>query len=542
MEFTIEGNIVDVANSRIYPGEVLVEGGRIAKIRPTFRGFHTFILPPFIDAHIHVESSLLVPSSFARLAVAHGTLAVVSDPHEIANVLGVRGVDYMIEDGIRVPFRFFFGAPSCVPASRFETSGSRIGAIEVENLLRRGDVWFLSEVMDYPGVIGGDPEVMAKIEVGRRLGKPIDGHAPGLTGEALRRYVGAGITTDHECMTLDEALEKLALGVKILIREGSSACNLDALSCLIERYPDMCMLCSDDRSPHHLAKGHVDELLARVVGSGVDPMKAIRAATLNPARHYGLPVGLLREGDPADFVVVGDLRDFHVIESYLGGRRIACEGEATFDVPSAQVVNNFVARPTVSSQFAVRGRGVANVICAEDGSIVTGRAREVPSFEGGFAVSDPTRDILKIAVLCRYMDAPPSIGFAKGFGIKRGAIASSISHDSHNVVVVGVTDEDLSRAANLVIEHRGGIAAVCGNMEAVLPLPIAGLMSDGDPIEVARRYEAMEEMARGMGSSLRAPFMTLSFMSLLVVPSLKLSDRGLFDAEGFRFIELFEGG
>lgn len=538
----IEGNLVDVANSLIYPAEVLIEGGRIAGIRAVSRSFETFLMPPFIDAHIHVESSLLPPSSFARVAVAHGTLAVVSDPHEIANVLGVQGVEYMIEDGGRVPFRFFFGAPSCVPASPFETSGSRIGAMEVEGLFLRGDVWFLSEVMDYPGVIGGDPELMAKIGVARRFGKPIDGHAPGLTGEALRRYVGAGITTDHECTTLEEALEKVELGMKILIREGSSACNLDALSPLIERYPDMCMLCSDDRSPHHLAKGHMDEILRRVVGCGVDPMKAIRAATLNPVLHYGLPAGLLREGDPADFIVVGDLRDFRVIRAYVGGRLVACEGEATFDAPSPRVLNNFAARPTVPSMFAVRGRGVANVICAHDGSIVTGRVREAPSFEGGVAVSDPSRDVLKIAVLCRYLDVPPSVGFVKGFGIKRGAIASSVSHDSHNVVVVGVADEDISRAANLVIERRGGIAAVYGSREAVLPLPIAGLMSDGDPMGVVRSYEAMEEMARCMGSCLLAPFMTLSFMSLLVVPSLKLSDRGLFDVDRFCFIDLFEEG
>ena len=536
----ISGNIVDVLNSRIYPGTVEVRDGRIASVTKERKKYGTFILPGLVDSHVHIESSMLVPSEFARLAVRHGTVAIVSDPHEIANVLGMEGVNYMIDNGRTVPFWFYFGAPSCVPATPFETSGARIGTEEVDRLLKRSDIKYLSEMMNFPGVLNSDPEVMAKIGLARKYGKPIDGHAPGLRGQALEKYIAAGISTDHETLEREEALEKLKLGMKILIREGSAAKSLDAFAGLIEDYPDQCLFCSDDKHPDDLALGHINELVKRALEIGIDRMKVLRCACVNPVRHYGLEVGLLQEGDSADFIEVDDLESFHVLRTFIQGRPVAERGKALIPQVAPKTINNFQARRKQLSDFSVKKAGERmEVIEAFDGQLFTNRLSVAPRIADGRVVSDTGQDILKIAVVNRYQDAPPAIGFIRGFGLKKGAIASSVAHDSHNIIAVGVTDEAICEAVNLIIEHQGGVAVVDDNEKGLLPLPVAGIMTAQDGFEAARLYSELDKLAKQLGSKLHAPFMTLSFMALLVIPRIKLSDKGLFDGERFRFINLF---
>ena len=538
--YALSGNIVDVIGGRIYPGTVEVVGGRIARLTPDEGSYDSYLLPGFVDAHVHIESSMLVPSEFARLAVRHGTVASVSDPHEIANVLGLAGVEYMIENGRATPFKFFFGAPSCVPATAYETAGAEITPAQVGALLARDEVKYLAEMMNYPGVLGGDPDVCAKTHLARALGKPVDGHAPGLRGAAARSYFAAGITTDHECVTREEAEDKLACGAHILIREGSAAKNFDALFGLIETHPERCMFCSDDKHPNDLERGHIDELVRRAVAGGVGVMKALRAACVNPVLHYGLDVGLLRVGDAADFIEVGDLVGFRALRTYIGGRLVAEGGRSLLPHRAAETLNNFHASPKTADDFRVEALGDRlRVIETRDGALTT-RASWVPALvRGGEAQADPAQDVLKIALVNRYRDAPPAVGFVRGFGLTRGALASSVAHDSHNIVAVGVTDEDLCQAVNAVIQHRGGLGITGGGVAEVLPLPVAGLMSGEDGFEVARQYEALDRAAKALGSPLSAPFMTLSFMALLVIPSLKMSDLGLFDADRFRLTGLF---
>ncbi len=536
----VSGNIVDVLNSSIYPGTLEIKDGRIVNILKDHGKYNIFIIPPLVDSHVHIESSMLVPSEFARIAVRHGTVAVVSDPHEIANVLGREGVVYMIEDGKRVPFRFYFGAPSCVPATRFETSGAVLGSQEVEELLNREEIKYLSEVMNFPGVINKDPEVMAKIELAKRYRKKIDGHAPGLRGDALKKYVEAGVSTDHETVQPEEALEKLKAGMKLQIREGSAARSFDALVNLIEDYPDECMFCSDDKHPDELLRGHINELVKRALNMGYDIMKVLRAASVNPIRHYGLDVGLLQKGDYADFVIVDNLRDFNILRTYIKGVLVSENGETMLPEFPVDVVNNFKTEEKRVSEISVKRKGrMINVIEAIDGQLITRRIKEVPKTSNNYVVSDPERDILKIVVVNRYRNAPPAVGFIKGFGLKRGAIAASVAHDSHNLIAVGVEDEDIVKALNLVIKNKGGLAVACGTLQEILPLPVAGLMSDRNGFEVGQRYSQLDRLAKELGSRLSAPFMTLSFMALLVIPELKLSDKGLFDGERFEFVDLF---
>jgi len=543
----ISGNIVDIVNSRIYPGTVLVRNGRIEKIDEGGK-YNTWLIPGFVDAHVHVESSLLTPSEFARLAAVHGTVAAVCDPHEIANVLGIEGVEFMIADGGTVPFRFCFGAPSCVPATPFETAGASLGPAEIESLLKRKDVKFLAEVMNFPGVINRDAEIMEKIAIAQKYGKPVDGHAPGLRGEALRKYIAAGISTDHECLAYEEGEEKLELGMSLLIREGSAARDFETLSPLISRYPDWCMFCSDDLHPDALVTGHINELVIKGRSLGIDIFTLLKCACLNPSRHYGLDLGLLRAGDCADFLEVDSLENLNIISTFLKGEPVAEDGNAllTSIISSTSITSGHVARPNRFNtglkrpgDFAVKGGAAAiNIIEAADGRIVTGWAREKPRTVDGHLVSDPGRDILKIAVVSRYADAAPATGFIRNFGLKKGAIASSVAHDSHNIIAVGVTDDDICSAVNLVIEDGGGLAAVSDDFREALPLPVAGIMSDDDGYTVAEKYSHLDRLAKNLGSTLSAPFMTLSFMALLVIPRLKLSDKGLFDAELFMFIDL----
>ncbi len=537
----ISGRVVDVVNREEFPGTIEVEDGRIRRIvrdaKP--RGRH-LLMPGFVDAHIHIESSLLPPAEFARHAVVHGTVATVSDPHEIANVLGEAGVRYMIADGKRTPLKFNFGAPSCVPATTFETAGAKLNVPAVRRLLDRPEVRFLAEVMNFPGVLNGDRALMAMIAAARRRGKAVDGHAPGLRGETAARYAAAGITTDHECFTREEAEDKLAAGMRILIREGSAARNFAALAPLLRAHAERCMFCCDDLHPDLLMRRHLDEHVRRALALGVDRFDVLACSSVNPVRHYGLDVGLLREGDPADFIEVESWRRFRVRRTWLGGRLVAANGRSRLPRLRSRIVNQFRAQPRRPEDFSVRaGTGEVNVIEALNGQLITRHQRQPAVLRAGEVVADPARDLLKIAVVNRYAArAPVAVGFVRGFGLKSGALASSVAHDSHNIVAVGADDASLAAAVNLVIAHRGGLSAVDGRRRAVLPLPIAGLMADGDGRAVARRYTALDVMAKRLGSRLDAPFMTLSFMALLVIPDLKLSDRGLFSGARWGFVPL----
>lgn len=473
--------------------------------------------------------------------MAHGTVATVSDPHEIANVLGIPGIDYMIEDAGRTPFKFYFGASSCVPATEFETAGAKINAFAVGELLKREEIKYLSEVMNYPGVINKDPEVMAKIVMAKENKEPIDGHAPGLLGEGLRKYAEAGITTDHESYLYEEGAQKISLGMKLIIREGSAAKDFDALHTLIEKYPASCMFCSDDKHPDDLVNGHINQMVKRAFALGYDKIAVLKCASYNPVKHYNLDVGLLQKGDYADFVIVDNLEDFNILETYINGVLVAVNGRSLLKKLPARIKNNFSARKKKPEDFKVKDEnGLINVIEAIDGQLITKRLKIAPKVVDGYVVSDPDRDILKITVVNRYEDTPPAVAFIKDFGLKKGAIASSFAHDSHNIIAVGVTDEDIARAVNLIIHGCGGLSLVYDNHEEILELPIAGLMSDQDGYKVAEKYSRITAGAKSIGSNLRAPYMTLSFMALLVIPEIKLSDKGLFDGKDFKLIGLFE--
>jgi adenine deaminase len=540
MNDSISANIVDVLSGRIFPGTIYWKDQHIERIEPDNGKYDTFVTPGFVDAHVHIESSMLVPSEFARLASVHGTVATVSDPHEIANVLGIKGVQYMIMDAIWAKLKINFGAPPCVPATQFETAGATLGIADVAQLCAMEQIKYLSEVMNFPGVINGDPDMLGKIEAAKQLGRRIDGHAPGLRGEAARKYFAAGVETDHECYTIEEAREKLSLGVKILIREGSAARNFDALWPLLNERPDACMFCTDDMHPDSLEHGHINRLLARAVAQGINPLNALRCACVNPVQHYGLNVGLLRPGDPADLVELRDLKSFDVLNNWIDGALVASHGKTSIRSHSHSLMNRFEATEKAAVDFTVENRGTpVRVIEAVDGQLVTGESRWFSPANLKLLEADMSQDVLKIAVVERYGGNKMTVAFIRGFGLQRGAIASSVAHDCHNIVAVGTSDEQLCRAVNAVIRYRGGLAVVDGDAEHVLPLPVAGIMSDGEGYAVARQYSDIDRLAKNLGSKLRAPFMTLSFMALLVIPSLKLSDRGLFDGTTFQFVDLF---
>ena len=539
--FTIGGQIVDLVNSRIFSGVVVVEDGKISKIEEQPVGNTQYIMPGFVDAHVHIESSMLIPSEFARLATCHGTVATVSDPHEIANVLGKEGVQYMIDNGKKVPFKFFFGAPSCVPATAFETTGSCLNAKDIEELMASDDIYYLSEMMNYPGVIFEDREVMEKIASAKRYGKPIDGHAPAVTGTDLQKYVAAGITTDHECFRQAGALEKISLGMKILVREGSAAKNFDALIPLMATHPDKLMFCSDDKHPNELVKGHIDDLVRRSIALGYNVMDVLKAASLNAVKHYKLNVGMLQKGDDADFIVVDDLRKPVAKQTYIKGVLVAENGVSNINYKETETPNKFNAHYIKAEELFVPDEGKQiKVIECLDGQLITKSFTTDPKVEKGGLVSDVERDILKMVVVNRYQPAKPAVCFIKNFGLKRGALASSVAHDSHNIVAVGVTDSDILHAVNLLIEHGGGVTAYCGTEMVAVPLPVAGLMSNEGGYLVAAAYENVDALAKRLGSTLYAPFMTLAFMALLVIPELKISDLGLFDITKFGFTSLYK--
>ena len=540
--FTIGGQIVDLVNSRIFSGVIVVEDGKITKIEEQPVGNMQYIMPGFVDAHVHIESSMLVPSEFARLATCHGTVATVSDPHEIANVLGKEGIQYMIDNGKKVPFKFFFGAPSCVPSTAFETAGFTLNADDIEELMASPDIYYLSEVMNYPGVIHEDPEIMRKIAAARHHGKPIDGHAPAMTGTDLQKYVSAGITTDHECFRLEGALEKISLGMKILIREGSAARNFDALIPLMATHPDKLMFCSDDKHPDELDDGHIDVLVRKAIELGYNVMDVLKAASLNAVKHYNLNVGMLQMGDDADFIVVDDLRHPVAKQTYIKGVLVAENGVSNINYKEAKTPNIFKAEFIDAEALFVPDEGkMIKVIECFDGLLITKGFATKPKVVDGGVVSDVERDILKIVVVNRYQPTKPAMAFIKGFGLKRGALASSVAHDSHNIVAVGASDKDILHAVNLLIEHTGGVTAYCGTEMIAVPLPVAGLMSNEDGYEVAQAYQNADALAKRLGSTLYAPFMTLAFMALLVIPELKLSDQGLFDVKKFGITSVYEG-
>ncbi|MEP6594388.1 MAG: adenine deaminase [Ginsengibacter sp.] len=573
MNFSIKANIADIFSKDIFYGEITIENKKIRSIQKLSTvnyQLSKYILPGFIDAHVHIESSMLVPSEFAKLAVVHGTVATISDPHEIANVCGLKGVDFMIENGNTVPFKFHFGAPSCVPATIFETAGAALSADEVDTLLAKKEVNYLSEMMNFPGVLNGDEQVMKKIESAKKYNKPIDGHAPGLRGELAKKYIDAGISTDHECFTKEEALDKLKYGMKILIREGSAAKNFEALIDLLNDYPQKIMFCSDDKHPDSLVEGHINELCKRAVAKGINLFSILQAACINPVEHYKMNVGLLKEGDNADFIIVEDVKNFKVLQTYINGELVAENGKSKIKSGKSKVINNFNCEEIEISdlRFSVSDfPTVIPVIEALDGQLITNKLLLKPKIRNDEIVSDTENDILKMVVVTRYQNCPVAKAFVKNFGLQNGAIASSVAHDSHNIIAVGADDESICRAVNLVIKNKGGVSCVGlsrttlsktneemeitdvaslqvstagGDLEGdgiVLPLPVGGLMSNEDGYKVAELYTRIDKAAKDLGSKLSAPFMTLSFMALLVIPHLKLSDMGLFDGDKFEFIK-----
>jgi len=548
---TIEANIVDVVKKKIYPARIFFDthiriieplSGRDAKFCVSTK---KYILPGLVDAHVHIESSMLSPSEFARLAIRHGSLSAVSDPHEIANVLGITGIEFMLANSATVPFRFVFGAPSCVPATPFETAGARITVDDIEKLFQNDKIFYLSEMMNFPGVVHNDPEVMAKIAVARKYNKPIDGHAPGLSGKALSQYLEAGISTDHECNSLAEAEEKIRLGMKILIREGSAAKNFDALCSLIDKFPDNVMLCTDDFHPDDLRNGHINKILAKGVTMGLDLFSLLRAATLNPIQHYQIDLGLVQQNHSADFIIFDNLTDFTVQQSFLRG---VCmydrAGEKTFSFHSSYIIphsypNRFGASEiTVDDIRVIASSDRMKVIQVFDGELFTKQIIcEVQ--KNAPVVADTDTDILKMVVVNRYQPAKPAVAFVRGFGLKQGALVSSVAHDSHHIVAVSCDDSLIVQAINHIIDIKGGLAAINHQNLIDLKLDITGLMSSAPGEEVAHEYEKLNREASCMGCVLTSPFMTLSFMALLVIPELKLGDKGLFDVQRFEWTKMF---
>ena len=552
----VYGKIVDVLARKIYHGRVTVVDGKIASIEevkagdPEYDDDRNYILPGFVDSHIHIESTLMVPRNYARMAVANGVVAAVCDPHEIANVLGVDGVDFMMQDGRNVRFNFSYAVPSCVPSTSFETAGAVLGPDEVEELLVREDVVALAEMMNVPGVVFGDEQVLAKLEAARKASKPIDGHAPKTTGETLEKYVNAGISTDHECENLDEAREKLALGMKVIIREGSAACDFESLHPLIGEYPGQVLFCSDDMYPDDIDEiGYINGLVRWALAKGMPLWETLECASVTPVRHYGLKNGLLQVGDSADFIVVDNLVDFNVLSTYIQGKEVynARNGinEETFvtgEQCTTEYPNNFHASKVTPEMMQVKWQDAGmKVILAAQGTLLTGKEVVVPEMDAdGNVVTDVAAGISKIVVYNRYSPSVPQVAYIKGFDIRNGALASTIAHDSHNIIAVGSDDAALVKAINALVDVKGGIA-VCNDEDMeILPLPVAGLMTDIGFQEAAQKHKALKRMAHRIGCGFRAPFMTLAFMALPVIPELKLTDKGLFDGNEFRFTSVWE--
>jgi adenine deaminase len=531
--------LVDIHSRDIYPAIVSIQNGKILSVEKVETAPEVYIIPGLIDAHIHIESSMITPGAFSLAAVKHGTCGVISDPHEIANVLGIKGVEFMIDDAKNVPLKFYFGAPSCVPATNFESNGAKLNSKEVKKLLKRKEIKYLSEMMNFPGVIFKDREVINKLDCAKELGKPIDGHAPGLTGDLLKKYIEAGITTDHECSTIAEAREKISLGMKILIREGSAAKNLNALKELFNSNPEMVMLCSDDLHPEMLKEGHINKLIARLISEGYNVFDVIRSATINPSEHYGLNAGLLRKGDSADFILVDSPAKMNVSETWIDGNRVFADAKVLFKYETGIPVNNFVCKPLKESDILVLNRhGEIRVIVANEGELLTSEIH-CSSRTNEYVTPDIDNDVLKIVVKDRYKDLAPAIGFIKGFRLKSGAFASSIAHDSHNIISVGTNDLDIVNSINEIVKLKGGLAVSNDGAVKSVQLNIGGIMTTNTCDEIAKDYDFLNQLVSSLGCSMKAPFMTLSFMALLVIPDLKIGDRGLFDVKKFEPVPLF---
>ena len=562
--------ILDVLTDSVYPARITIEDGIFKEIIPIHVTEETKIdveglmIPGFIDSHIHIESSMMTPAQFAKVAVRHGTTAVVCDPHEIANVRGIDGIEFMIENASTVPFNFYFAAPSCVPATAFETSGAVIDSDDIEYLLQKPEVVALAEMMNFPGVIGADEEVLRKLRIARKYNKPIDGHAPLVSGRELDRYIEQGIVTDHECSNFQEAIEKKQKGMKIMVRDGSSAKNMEALfdfSERIEHYknqdsfgiipnevlsrrlhsPIFDFIVSDDKNPKDLTVGHLNESVKKAVDLGIDLIKAIEMVTINPASHYGLDGGSIVTGSRADFIIIDNFNDFNILKTYIAGECVFDGENVLFDVEDVEVGNSMNVDKKSPDDFNVYFEGdecEVNVIECIDGDLLTKKTTARLITKNGVVQPDIFEDVLKIAVVERYGSNNVSNGFIKGFGLKKGAIASSISHDSHNIVVVGYSSERMAEAVNKVIDNKGGIAVVSEDFEDSLSLPIAGLMSNRDGFDIANKLLILHKMASALGCKLAAPFMTMAFMSLLVIPSIKISDKGLFDGDSFEFMDV----
>lgn len=568
MEFT--SYIYDVVSHTIRPVRISIENGIFTKVAPItvtekdpvdVRGL---VIPGFIDSHIHIESSMITPAQFARIAVRHGTTSVVCDPHEIANVLGIDGIELMIKNANEVPFNFFFTAPSCVPATTFETSGAILNSSDIEYLLKKDEIVALGEMMNFPGVINGDEEVLKKLDLARKYGKPIDGHAPLLSNENLDKYLAQGISTDHECTNILEAIEKKLKGMKIMVRDGSSALNMEGLfnidegNLLIKNpsswdliYRDIFerkifspifdFIVSDDKHPNDLIKGHLNLSIKKAVDLGIDSLKAIDMVTINPAYHYNLNCGAIVEGAKADFIVVDSISDCNVLRTYVAGECVFDGENVLFDVPEIETNNSINASKKSSGDFDIHYDGdecEVNVIECFDGELLTKKTTAKLSVKDGIIQPDVHKDILKIAVVERYGGNTVANAFIKGFGLKKGAIASSVAHDSHNIIVVGNNSDMMAQAVNRVIDDMGGIAIVSEQFSDSLPLPIAGLMSNENAYDVAQKLAILHKRAATLGCELQAPFMTMAFMSLLVIPSLKISDKGLFDGDSFEFVDV----
>ncbi len=543
------GNLVDVLHHAIYPAEIVISDGKIDEIKQlnTMLPDAPYIMPGFIDSHIHIESSLLTPSGFAQLAVRQGTVAVITDPHEIANVCGLDGIEWMMEDAARCIFHFHFGIPSCVPCSPFEGNGAFLDASNTRYLLGRDNVYGLAEMMNFVATIHHGGETMNKIGDALAAGKCVDGHAPDLDYDDAKSYIKAGVTTDHEVVDINVAHRRLKYGMKLQIREGSAARNFDTLSPLIDNdeYCGKLMLCTDDIYPDELCQWHINDLVSRSINHGNDLWNTLYAACVTPVRHYKLPVGLLQEGDSADFVVVNDLNHFDVLATYINGCEVyRKEGDVVSVVKAgtsiAEPINNWKVQPIQLSDLRLKAQSKnIRVIGAADGSLYTKALIFPAKIEKTFAVSDVQRDILKIVVLNRYVQRRPQVAFVNGFGLKKGAMASTIAHDSHNIIAVGTNDDDLLAAINTLVEHKGGLCVADGDDISVMPLPLAGLMSMHQPRKVADEYATIRSKAFELGCSFKAPFMTLSFMALPVIPEIKITDLMFIDSTNFQPISQF---
>ena len=540
------GNILLQKEEKIKSGCITIEKGKIIKIDFNQEKYDKYILPGLIDSHVHIESSMLTPDKFGELAIKNGTIAIITDPHEIANVLGIDGIKFMMENSKNTPLKIFFAAPSCVPATNFETSGAIITHKEIEKLFQQypEKIIALAEVMNFPGVIYKDPEVISKIKIAKKYNKRIDGHAPGLSGENLIKYVKAGVETDHECSTIKEAEEKIKLGMKIQIREGSAAKDFDSLYPIIEKYTDKVMLCTDDSHPDELTElGEINKIIKKGIKQNINIFKLIKTANLNPITHYNIPVGKLEVNDPADFIIVDNLQDFNIISTYINGKETynkQIDNQINNNTISHNI-NKFKAKPIQETDLQIKcekeSKVKVNIIQAEDGKLTTKKITDYLDCKNGIIEANQKKDILKIVVLNRYTsNAKPAIGFIKGFNIKNGAIGSTIAHDSHNIIAVGTDDKFITQAINTLIEMKGGLVAINNIYSKTLQLEIGGLMTSKNGYQVAKIYKELNETVKNMGSTFKAPFMTLAFMALLVIPEIKLSDKGLFDGNKFQFI------